>query len=165
LKQRFNPSDAPSPEDVQSIADSFQQQWGSCYYTSAVERRNAIRSESPQVSWQWFVTLTFPWNVRSETADTKLKQWLNLIERTIQTQVCFVDGKERKPRSRGMEVPWHFHLLVTSLVDIPKWLVEDTWRYLLSRRSVKYCDPGSAQSPARIVEALTLAQIWSAGDL
>ncbi len=85
------------------------------------------------VAWQWFITLTFPWNVRSETADAKLKEWLNIIERTLRTQICFVAGKERKPRSHGMEVPWHFHLLVTSMVDIPKMLVEDTWRDLVSR--------------------------------
>jgi len=85
------------------------------------------------VSWQWFVTLTFPWNVTSETADAKLKQWLNLIERTLRTRVCFVAGKESKPRFRGMEVPWHFHLLVTSMVDLPKGLLVDTWKDLVSR--------------------------------
>jgi hypothetical protein len=84
------------------------------------------------VSWQWFVTLTFPWNVTSETADAKLKQWLNLIERTMRTRVCFVAGKERKPRSHGMEVPWHFHLLVTSRVDIPEELLRGGWRTLVS---------------------------------
>jgi hypothetical protein len=35
--------------------------------------------------------------------------------------------------------------------------------YQDARRSAKYRDPGSVPSPARIVEALTLAQIWSAG--
>jgi hypothetical protein len=43
----------------------------------------------------------------SETADIKLKEWLNLVERTLLTRVCFVAGKERKPNSYGMEVPWH----------------------------------------------------------
>jgi len=85
------------------------------------------------VPWQWFITLTFPWDVRSETADAKLKQWLNLIERTLRTRVCFVAGKESKPRFRGMEVPWHFHLLVTSMVDLPKGLLVDTWKDLVSR--------------------------------
>jgi hypothetical protein len=35
--------------------------------------------------------------------------------------------------------------------------------YKDARRSAKYRDPGSAPSLARIVEALTLRQIWSAG--
>ena len=35
--------------------------------------------------------------------------------------------------------------------------------YQDARHTAKYRDPGSAPSPARIVEALTLAQIWSAG--
>lgn len=84
------------------------------------------------VPWQWFVTLTFPWDVRSETADARLKQWLDIIERSLRTRVCFVAGKERNPRHLGMEVPWHFHLLVTSMVDLPKELLEDNWRRLVS---------------------------------
>jgi hypothetical protein len=84
------------------------------------------------VPWQWFITLTFPWNVISETADAKLKEWLNLVERTLRTRVCFVAGKERKPRSFGMEVPWHFHILATSLAAMPKKLLEESWRTLVS---------------------------------
>lgn len=38
------------------------------------------------IQWQWFVTLTFPWNVKGETADVKLKEWLNLIERALKTR-------------------------------------------------------------------------------
>lgn len=82
--------------------------------------------------WQWFITLTFLWDVRNETADAKLKEWLNLVERTLRTRVCFVAGKERKPRSYGMEVPWHLHILVTSLVVMPKKLLEESWRTLVS---------------------------------
>src|ERR1019366_10219783 len=84
------------------------------------------------IQWQWFVTLTFPWNVKGETADVKLKEWLNLIERTLKTRVCFVAGKERKPHSYGMEVPWHFHILAMSLAAMPKGLLEESWRTLMS---------------------------------
>jgi len=46
------------------------------------------------------VTLTFSWNVRGETADLKLKQWLNTVERELKARVCFVASKECKhPRS------------------------------------------------------------------
>lgn len=79
------------------------------------------------IQWQWFITLTFPWNVKGETADVKLKEWLNLIERTLKTRICFVAGKERKPHSLGMEVPWHFHVLVTSRIAIPQGFVERAW--------------------------------------
>ena len=107
------------------------------WYTSIAEKDRIVVDATAKwlrpVPWQWFITLTFPWNVRSETADAKLKQWLNLIEQKLRTRVCFVAGKERKPRVHGMEVPWHFHLLVTSMVDLPKGLLEDTWRKLLSR--------------------------------
>ena len=79
------------------------------WYTLLLEKDRIVVDATARwlrpVSWQWFVTLTFPWNVRSETADAKLKQWLNQIERTMRTRVCFVAGKERTPRSYGMEVP------------------------------------------------------------
>jgi len=45
------------------------------------------------------VTLTFSWNVRGETADLKLKQWLNTVERELKARVCFVASKECKPPS------------------------------------------------------------------
>jgi hypothetical protein len=106
------------------------------WYTTIPERDRAIVDAAAKwlrpVSWQWFVTLTFPWNVRSETADFKLKKWLNQIEKTLKSRVCFVAGKERKPHSDGMEVPWHFHVLVTSTVAIPQGLLEDRWKRLVS---------------------------------
>ena len=69
---------------------------------------------------------------RSETADAKLKEWLNLVDRTLWSRVCFVACKERKPHSPGMEVPWHFHILVASLVAMPKKLLDESWRTLVS---------------------------------
>jgi hypothetical protein len=79
------------------------------------------------VKWQWFITLTFSWNVRGETADLKLKQWLNTVEREMKARVCFVAGKERKPAFSGILVPWHFHLLITSDVALPEPLLQRTW--------------------------------------
>jgi len=61
--------------------------------------------------------LTFLQNVSSEAA-VRLKEWLNLVELTLRTRVCLVDGKERKLRSYGIEVLWHFHVLATSLAGI-----------------------------------------------
>jgi hypothetical protein len=63
---------------------------------------------------------------RRETADVKLEHWLNLVERTLRSRVCFVAGKERKLRSYGMEVPWHSHILATSQVVMPKNLLEES---------------------------------------
>lgn len=40
------------------------------------------------VDWQLFATLTFPWNVRAETADKKLRQLVNLLEKTYRARVC-----------------------------------------------------------------------------
>ena len=83
------------------------------------------------VQWQLFVTLTFTWNVSSETADSKLREFLNAVEKDLRTKVCFVAGKERKPNSFGMEVPWHFHLLMTASCMLPPRLIEIHWTNLV----------------------------------
>lgn len=83
------------------------------------------------IPWQLFVTVTFPWNVTSETADRKLKELINALERDLRDSICFVAGKERKSLSAGMSVPWHFHVLMTAHRPIPPNLVEDSWRKLV----------------------------------
>lgn len=97
------------------------------------------------INWQFFVTLTFPWNVRAETADAKLKAWLNALERDLKTRVCFIAGKECKPHSHGVEVPWHFHVLVASMVEIPKELMEGLWLALIGRANQAVM-PGESQN-------------------
>ena len=92
---------------------------------------DAVAEWLKPVDWQWFITLTFSWNVRAETADQKFKDWVNRVERDLRNRMCFVAGKERKPDSDGMKVPWHFHVLVTSLVPIPRSLLELHWTRLV----------------------------------
>jgi hypothetical protein len=94
------------------------------------------------IPWQWFVTLTFSWNVSGETADQKLKEWLNTVERDLKARVCFVAGKEHTPSSVGMEVPWHFHLLAASEAPIPQQLLERTWRSLAGRGTRRPANDG-----------------------
>jgi hypothetical protein len=79
------------------------------WYTAIPKRDRAAVDAAAKwlapVPWQYFVTLTFPWNVREETADSKFRQFMNTVERELRHSVCFVVGKERKPQSVGMEVP------------------------------------------------------------
>jgi len=89
---------------------------------------DALGSWLRPVQWQWFVTATFNWNVRSETADRKFEEWINLVERYLKTRVCIVVGKERKPRSHGREVPWHFHVLLAAATDIHPALLAKHWK-------------------------------------
>jgi len=79
------------------------------------------------IQWQWFVTLTFHWNVRRETADKRFRNWINSVERSVGSRVCFAVGMERGPNRHGITAPWHYHLLVTATVDLPKELLEDKW--------------------------------------
>jgi hypothetical protein len=85
------------------------------------------------IRWQWFLTLTFPWSVRDETADQKLHAWFNALEHDLGTRICYVAGRERKPESYGIEVPWHFHSLVTAQTPIPKELLERHWNRVIRR--------------------------------
>jgi hypothetical protein len=84
------------------------------------------------IPWQLFVTLTFPWNVKAETADRKLCEFINHIERELKTRICFIAGKEGCSK-HGASVPWHFHLLLASVEQIPVSLVESTWKRLVGR--------------------------------
>jgi len=83
------------------------------------------------VRWQWFVTLTFPWNVRSETADRKLRELINLLERHHREVISFVAGKESRSRIGSSRIPWHFHLIVTSRVTVSKEALECYWLGLI----------------------------------
>ena len=76
------------------------------------------------VPWQWFLTITFPWNVRSETAVHKLCSFINELERFSRANACFVAGQESKPRQCGVSVPNHFHLLLASHATLPREAVE-----------------------------------------
>jgi len=89
---------------------------------------DALASWLRPIRWQWFVTATFNWNIRSETADRKFKEWINLVERDLKARVCVVVGKERKPHSFGREVPWHFHVLMTAATEIPEGMLAGHWK-------------------------------------
>lgn len=79
------------------------------------------------IDWQWFLTVTFSWNVRSETAVQRLKSFINDLERFCRANVGFVAGQESRTRRDGMNVPSHFHMLMTSNIRIPREALEDLW--------------------------------------
>ncbi len=87
------------------------------------------------IPWQWFVTLTFSWDVRDETAVGKMRRFLDALERHCKDDVCAVAGQESKPSQGGMSVPWHFHLLLASRQSISKQSIEAIWRGLVCRAS------------------------------
>jgi hypothetical protein len=94
---------------------------------------DAIAKWLSPVRWQWFVTLTFPWNVRSETADKKLKALINAVECYHRAIIGMVAGKESRSRHDGSPVPWHFHLLITSHVSVSREAIQSLWLRLIRR--------------------------------
>lgn len=129
----------------------------STWYTRiSIEERRVLDATSNwlrQIPWQWFITLTFPWNVGAETAASKLKQWLNTLERQLRTQICYVAGMERKPETHGIEVPWHFHLLVTAQVALPQDLLSDTWEQLVWRRATRHSEQCEGVNAPALVDS------------
>lgn len=89
------------------------------------------------VEWQWFVTLTFPWNVRAETAVRKLRQFINTLEKSVRSNLCMVAGQESRSRSLGMSVRTHFHVLLTSHALISKEAIETIWLGLVTIRAAR----------------------------
>lgn len=105
------------------------------------------------IPWQLFVTLTFPWNIRAETADQKLGDFINEIERNLKTRICLIAGKEGVTK-HGALVPWHFHLLLASVIPIPADMVEGTWRRLVGRSNSTSADDDSVDVRSFIADNL-----------
>jgi hypothetical protein len=86
------------------------------------------------IDWKWFVTLTFPWNVTHETAVTKLREFINQLERLVRSNVCYVAGQESKPRRDGINVPYHFHLVLAAHASLSKEAIETLWMRQVTNR-------------------------------
>jgi hypothetical protein len=99
---------------------------------SAKDRQaaDAISKWIRPIPWQLFLTLTFPWNVRAETAQKKLRQLVNLLEKTHRADVCYVAARESKPFTYGMGVPNHFHVLLTSHAPLSANTIRLLWSRL-----------------------------------
>jgi hypothetical protein len=94
---------------------------------------DAVNDWLAPIEWQFFVTLEFTWDVRSETAHSTLKEYLRRIGEQIREPVCFIAGMENESKATGMRVPWHFHLLMTAHRPIPMDLLKQIWWNMVGR--------------------------------
>ena len=101
---------------------------------SARDRKavDAIVQWIKPVPWQWFLTLTFPWDVSWQTAVRKLRQFARGLEKRTKAKVCFVAGQESRPARDGMNVPYHFHMLLTGQDILTQEAIVETWQKLVS---------------------------------
>src|SRR5690348_6983734 len=76
------------------------------------------------VDWQLFATLTFPIPRGLEKAKSNLRLFVNELERDLKGNICYVAGAERIPGLVGVEVSWHFHLIITAIRPLPPSQVE-----------------------------------------
>jgi hypothetical protein len=88
---------------------------------------DAVSEWIQPVDWKWFLTLTSPSKLREETAEKKLKVLANSLEKFYRANICYVAARESRPLSQGMNVPHHFHLLLTSRAAISKEVIESSW--------------------------------------
>lgn len=103
----------------------------------ATRDRTSVNATSlwlSSISWQLFVTVTFPWNVRDETANRKLSLFINSVEKFHRARICIVAGLESAPRRSGMSVPNHFHILMTSHAPLSDEAIEAFWLAQVTRR-------------------------------
>jgi hypothetical protein len=88
------------------------------------------------IAWQKFVTMTFPWNVTSETAGRKFKAMLGEMEREMRTPVAYVAAMEGRAKSGG-KVPLHIHAAIAAKATISASRMEAIWTELTSRRTAQ----------------------------
>jgi hypothetical protein len=91
----------------------------------------AIAAWVSPIRWQWFITITFPWNVREETAIKKLRELASVLAKAAHAHVCYLAGQESKSAHNGEQVPVHFHLVLTSHAPISKEAIEAAWSGLV----------------------------------
>jgi hypothetical protein len=88
------------------------------------------------IEWQQFVTMTFPWNVTSETAERKFKAMLGAMEREMRTPVAYVAAMEGRAKSGG-KVPLHIHAVLAAQASINAPRMEAIWTELTGRRTAQ----------------------------
>jgi hypothetical protein len=80
--------------------------------------------------WQLFATLTFAWRVSDEQADKAFCSFINEAERQIRSQIAFIRGDEKRFSGCGMPAaPRHYHLLLTSRVQLNPVNMTHRWRH------------------------------------
>jgi hypothetical protein len=78
------------------------------------------------VLWQLFATLEFPWNCRPETASVKFAKFIDTLERSLRTRICYLNAAETRSKS-GAIVPLHYHAAFAAAKPILSKLVVETW--------------------------------------
>ncbi len=88
------------------------------------------------VPWQFFVTLTFAFQLSDAQANRIFLEYIDRIERHLRAPIAFVRGDEKKFSGCGKPgAPRHYHLVMTSTVPLsPDWM-RSTWEAVAGRRS------------------------------
>ena len=80
-----------------------------------------------QWRWDWWVTLTFRYPVSTRQAHRLWKEWIHLLEHSVQSKVHYVRVTEYQ-RFRG-DIP-HFHALLLGVREQQPKRWEGTWNNL-----------------------------------
>ena len=89
-----------------------------------------------QVDWKLICTLTFAWKVSDQQAGGIFDEYINRLERSLETDVCYVRGDEKRLSGCGKPASGrHFHVLMTSVAPMHAAFVEMLWMGMAGNRS------------------------------
>jgi len=96
-------------------------------YASDRERLQGYVNWLNQISWGFFATFTFAWQVSDQQAKSVFKEFINRLERTLQCGVALVRGDEKRLSGNGKSAcPRHFHSLLACSVPVTASYLEDS---------------------------------------
>jgi len=88
-----------------------------------------------RVSWQWFVTLTFAYQVSDQQANKIFLEYIDRVERHLRAPIAYVRGDEKRYSGCGKPgAPWHYHLVMASTASLPAAWMRATWEAMAGRR-------------------------------
>jgi hypothetical protein len=87
------------------------------------------------VPWQWFVTLTFAYQVSDQQANQIFLEYINRVERQLRAPIIYVRGDEKRYSGCGKPgAPRHYHLVMASSGTLnPRWMCE-RWEAIAGKR-------------------------------
>jgi hypothetical protein len=87
------------------------------------------------VPWKLFGTFTFAWKVSDPQADKTFAEFINRLERVLRFDIGYVRGDEKRLSGCGKPACGrHFHVLLTSVVDVDPATIENLWMSMAGNR-------------------------------
>jgi hypothetical protein len=85
--------------------------------------------------WQWFVTLTFAYQVSDCQAHAIFQKYISQVEVTLHSPIIYVRGDEKRFSGCGLPgAPRHYHLVMASATELDCQWMRQRWEALAGKR-------------------------------